>query len=71
MLLVKSIGDDTGFPSSSGNIQSMTFDHNTGNLYWANFFVYTATESQNFYEHNLIQLDLETGKGTCSDQSAV
>ena len=60
----KSIGDDTGFPSSSGNIQSMTFDHNTGNLYWANFFVYTATESQNFYEHNLIQLDLETGKGT-------
>ncbi len=60
----KSIGDDTGFPSSSGNIQSMTFDHNTGDLYWANFFVYTATESQNFYEHNLIQLDLETGKGT-------
>ncbi len=32
----------------------MTFDHNTGNLYWANFFVYTATESQNFYEHNLL-----------------
>lgn len=60
----ESIGDDTGLPSSSGYIQTMTFDHNTGNLYWANCFVYTATEYQNFYNHNLIQLDLETGKGT-------
>ena len=59
----ESIGDDTGLPSS-GYIQTMTFDHNTGNLYWANCFVYTATESQSFYNHNLIQLDLETGKGT-------
>lgn len=58
----KSIGN-TGLPSSFSSIQTMTFDHNTGNLYWANFYVY-ATESQNFYNHNLIQLDLETGKGT-------
>ena len=28
----ESIGDDTGLPSS-GYIQTMTFDHNTGNLY--------------------------------------
>lgn len=59
----QSIGN-TGYPSDFSYIQSMAFDHNTGNLYWANMYVYVTTESQKNYQHNLIQLDLETGEGT-------
>lgn len=55
---------NTGCPSEFDSIQSMTFDHNTGVLYWTNMFVYRNTESQEFYRHDLIRLDLNTAKGT-------
>ena len=59
----KKIGN-TGYPSDGSYIQSMTFDHNTGDLYWANCYVYLNTESDEYNRHDLIKLDLDRGEGT-------
>ena len=61
-LYCKEIGNTGVFSYTSA--QSMAFDHNRGCLYWSNYYPYPNSESQNPYQHNLIQVDLETGKGT-------
>ena len=62
-LICKKIGN-TGCPSDFGRIQSMTFDRNTGDLYWANCFVYNTTQSDDWLSHDLIQVNLNDGTGT-------
>ena len=61
--ICKKIGN-TGCPSDFGRIQSMTFDRNTGDLYWANCFVYNTTQSDDWLSHDLIQVNLNDGTGT-------